>query len=155
MASECEGIQYGRKRNASLHAGRDESTKSNNRRKIYQKVLDPAILEWSYEQVSKKKGGNTKGIGEETLDSYSKDTILSVSRSLKDHSFRFKPIRRVGIPKPNGEKRPLGIPGPRDKVIQKAMATVLEEIYENKFSNNNHGFRPNRGTHTAIKTVTG
>lgn len=118
------------------------------------KICNPERLILAYELISKNKASNTKGTDSETLDSYSKDTIYSVSKSLKDHTFTFKPIRRVEIPKTNGGIRKLGIPGPRDKVIQKVMAMTLEEIYETKFLNSSHGFRPKRGTHSALRSVT-
>jgi retron-type reverse transcriptase len=59
------------------------------------------------------------------------------------------------IPKPNGDVRPLGIPSPRDKVVQRSMVNVLEKIYEPIFLDSSVGFRPGRSTHTAIKAVTG
>ena len=90
-----------------------------------------------------------------TLDGYSKETIKELSLSLKDHSFKFKPIRRVYISKRDGTLRPLGIPGPRDKVVQKAGAIELEKIFEKIFLNSSHGFRPKRGTHTALKQISG
>jgi len=49
--------------------------------------------------------------------------------------------------------RPLGIPSPRDKVIQKAMTILLELIYEQEFLDFNHGFRPKRGCHTAMAQI--
>jgi retron-type reverse transcriptase len=49
--------------------------------------------------------------------------------------------------------RPLGIPTPMDKIVQKAMALILELIYEPDFSNLSHGFRPNRSCHTAMKQL--
>lgn len=153
-AGECKVVQHNRERKVNLATGRPKST-NTNRKQIYHKIRDKKILTFSYEQISKKKGSNTKGTDDVTLDSYSKDTIQSVSNSLKDHSFKFKPIRRLEIPKPNGGTRPLGIPGPRDKVIQKAMTIALEEIYENRFMDSSHGFRPKRGVHTALKQVTG
>jgi retron-type reverse transcriptase len=90
----------------------------------------------------------------ETLDGYSNQTIEEVLNTLKDHSLKFKPVRRMYIPKKDGSLRPLGIPSPRDKVIQKAMATVLDEIYEPKFLNSSFGFRSGRGTHGALKQAT-
>jgi retron-type reverse transcriptase len=75
-------------------------------------------------------------------------------QKLKDHSFAFKPIKRIYIKKSNGMQRPLGVPSPIDKVVLKAMSMILENIYEPKFLNTNHGFRPNRGTHTALESIT-
>jgi len=109
----------------------------------------------AYNQISRKKGANTVGVDDETLDGMSKETIRSLSQKLKDHSFRFKPIRRVYIPKKDGSLRPIGIPGPRDKVVQKAAANALEEIFEKEFLKCNHGFRANKGTHTALKEISG
>jgi RNA-directed DNA polymerase len=118
-------------------------------------MQDPNSLKQAYDLVSKKKGANTKGIDDLTLDGYSKETIGELSLSLKDHSFKFKPIRCIYIPKRDGFQRPLGIPGPRDKVVQKAAAVELEKIFEKIFEESSHGFRPKRGTHTALKQISG
>lgn len=149
-SSECEVIQCNKLRTLNLETGLKKSTKV----KIYDQITNKENLELAYELISNKKGSNTVGIDGKTLDSYSKDTINTVSKSLKDHSFRFKPIRRVFIPKPDGTQRPLGIPSPRDKVVLKTMAIALEKKYKHKFLDCNHGFRPNRGTHSAIKEAT-
>jgi len=153
MSGECEVVQCDDMSKSNLSkTGLRETLKVND---IYQDIYNERNLEIAYELISNKKGSNTKGIGNETLDSYSKDTIKSVSESLKNHQFKFKPIRRVYIPKPNGKLRPLGIPSPRDKVVQKSIVMALERIYENKFLECSYGFRPKRGTHSAIKEVTG
>jgi retron-type reverse transcriptase len=122
---------------------------------LYKRLQQPQNLKYAYDLISKKKGANTKGVENTTLDGYSNETIKSLSESFKNHSFKFKPIRRVHIPKRDGSKRPLGIPGPRDKVVQKAATIELENIFENIFENSSHGFRPKRGTHTALKEISG
>jgi len=154
MFRECEVTQRRELTTSNLVMGHKKLVQDLNNNFYKDKICNPAKLIQAYELVSSNKGINTKGIDSETLDSYSKDTIHSVSKSLKDHSFKFKPIRRVEIAKPNGSSRKLGIPSPRDKVVQKVMAMALEEIYEPKFSNSSHGFRPKRGTHSALKSVT-
>ena len=73
---------------------------------------------------------------------------------MKDESFTFKPGRRVQIPKPDSPKtRPLTIAPPRDKIVREVMKMILEAIFEPIFSNNSHGFRPNKSCHTALRQV--
>lgn len=106
----------------------------------------------------------TGGLGsdEETLDEFSK-VLKRITEELESERFQFKPtrLRREYIPKANGRlMRPRhnnfvgrGIPSPRDKIVQKAMAILLELIYEQEFLDVSHGFRPKRGCHTAIKQI--
>lgn len=155
MFRECEVIQRRELTTFNLVMGHKKLVQNLDNRFYLDKICNPERLIQAYKLVSKKKASSSKGIDSETLDIYSKDTIYSVSNNLKDHSFKFKPIRRVEIPKSNGGVRKLGIPSLRDKVIQKVMAMALEEIYEPKFLNSSHGFRPKRGTHSALKSVTG
>jgi retron-type reverse transcriptase len=88
------------------------------------------------------------------LDGFSDSDVNNIIQKLKDHSFAFKPVKRVYLEKPNGKKRPIGIPNSKDKVVLKAMSMVLEKIYEPEFLNTSHGFRPNRGTHSALNSIT-
>ena len=155
MFRECEVIQRRELTTFNLVMGHKKLVQNLDNRFYLDKICNPERLIQAHKLVSKKKASSSKGIDSETLDIYSKDTIYSVSNNLKDHSFKFKPIRRVEIPKSNGGVRKLGIPSLRDKVIQKVMAMALEEIYEPKFLNSSHGFRPKRGTHSALKSVTG
>lgn len=153
IPKEREGTQSGS--DDKLYLPKEGTIDNNKKRnKLYKQLLNAELLEKSYELVSKSKGANTPGIDDVTLDGYSKDTIKEVIQKLKDHTYQFKPIRRVYIPKKDGTERPIGIPGPRDKVVQKAVCLILEEIYENIFLDCSHGFRRNKGTHTALKQVT-
>jgi len=80
--------------------------------------------------------------------------LEKLSRSLADGSYRPQAIRRVWIPKPGGkEKRPLGIPTVRDRVVQTALRAVLEPIFERDFAAHSYGFRPNRSCKDALRRV--
>jgi retron-type reverse transcriptase len=72
---------------------------------------------------------------------------------MKDRTFQFKPSSRIFIPKTKGKMRPLGIPTPKDKIIQQAIKMIFEAKLEPMFHDSSYGFRPNRSTKSAIFQV--
>jgi group II intron reverse transcriptase/maturase len=113
-------------------------------------------LEWlraAYHQVRKD---GAPGVDDETAASYSSNLMENL-RSLLDRAksgcYRAPPVRRVHIPKGKGsETRPIGIPTFEDKVLQRAVAMVLEAIYEQDFMDCSYGFRPGRSAHQALES---
>jgi len=81
------------------------------------------------------------------------ENINDIISAMKTFSYKPKAVRRVNIPKGNGKTRPLGIPSYEDKLVQGVMADILSKIYEPKFCENSHGFRPNRSCHIALKEL--
>lgn len=120
---------------------------------LYRLLLNKELLTISYNIIKSKPGNMTPGTDNETLDGISNKLIDTIIGELRTQKFEFKPVRRVYIPKSNGKLRPLGVPSPRDKLVQQAMLLILEPIYEPIFSDYSHGFRPGRSCHTALKEI--
>jgi group II intron reverse transcriptase/maturase len=109
----------------------------------------------AYELIKSKPGNMTRGTTYETLDGVSLATLTTIQSKQKAGTFRFPPARRIQIPKPGKSKetRPLTIASPRDKIIQKAIQLVVEPLFEESFLDCSHGFRPNKGTRTAMAYI--
>jgi RNA-directed DNA polymerase len=104
-----------------------------------------------------KANGGAAGVDHVTVKEFEhrlEANLEKLSRMLKDGSYRPQGIRRVRIPKLGSkEKRPLGIPTVRDRVVQAALRAVLEPIFERDFAAQSYGFRPNRGCKDALRRV--
>lgn len=122
-------------------------------RDIYKLMMSQELYILAYRNIKSKPGNMTPGSDKITLDGISLRIIDRIILTMKNQSFQFKPVRREYILKPNGKTRPLGIPSPMDKLVQEAMRIILEAIYEPKFLETSHGFRPGRSCHTALKDI--
>jgi RNA-directed DNA polymerase len=120
---------------------------------LFRLLCRPDIFQVAYTNVYNNKGAITKGVDDDTLDGMSHDKIQLIVNSLKEDTYRPKPVRRTHIPKKDGNKRPLGIPSGSDKLVQEAIRIILEHIYEPVFSKNSHGFRPDLSCHTALSQI--
>jgi len=143
----------------AAHSGTEilsELTKLNNGKftGLYKCLAKEAMVLHSYNKIKSKPGNMTPGTDNLTLDEFSPEIVRKIADTLRNETFQFKPVRRVYIPKKNGKMRPLGVPSPRDKVVQESMRSLLELIFEPKFLNTSHGFRPSRSCHTALKQTT-
>jgi RNA-directed DNA polymerase len=114
-------------------------------------ILSPFNLNNAYKQVKRNKGaGGVDRMEVESLKDYlvtNKDELIT---SVLRGKYRPNPVRRVEIPKDNGQKRQLGIPTVVDRVIQQSIAQVLTPLYEPQFSDHSYGFRPKRNAHQAL-----
>ena len=108
----------------------------------------------AYNKISKNTGSLTEGIDNETIDGINLDKLRKLQIEVLNGSFQWGGIKRIYIPKPGKkEKRPLGIPNIRDRIVQEILKIIIEPIFESRFSNNSHGFRPGRGCHTALRMI--
>src|SRR2546430_9235505 len=120
---------------------------------VYRQLFNPAMYLRSYAILYSNKGAMTPGITEETVDGMSQEKIAKIIEAIRLERWQWKPVRRVEIPKRKGGKRPLGMPTWSDKVVQDVIRSILEAYYEPQFSEHSHGFRPNRGCHSALTEI--
>jgi len=106
-----------------------------------------------YLNIKSKAGNMTQSLNPETLDGINLDWFNRIIHTFRNGKFNFRPSRRTYIPKPNGKRRPLTIPSPRDKIVQEGMRILLECIFDVKFRESSHAFRPKRGCHTALNQI--
>jgi group II intron reverse transcriptase/maturase len=121
--------------------------------RVYRQLFNEDLYLRAYARLATNQGAMTKGTTDETVDGMSRRKIAALIEQLRHERFRWTPVRRILIPKANGKMRPLGIPTWKDKLLQEAVRSVLEAYYEPQFSPNSHGFRPDRGCHTALKDI--
>ena len=118
---------------------------------LLEKVLDDKNLYRAYEQVYKNKGtSGVDGMTVEEVGYYLYKYKEEIKEQLRNRKYKPSPVKRVYIPKDNGDKRGLGIPTVIDRIIQQAIVQVLSPIYENQFSETSYGFRPNRSCEMAV-----
>ena len=118
---------------------------------LLEKVLDDKNLFEAYKQVYKNKGAS--GVDGVTVDELGEYMYLhkeKIKEQIRNRKYKPSPVRRVYIPKENGDKRGLGIPTVVDRLIQQAIVQVLSPIYEKQFSDTSYGFRPGRSCEMAI-----
>jgi group II intron reverse transcriptase/maturase len=121
--------------------------------RVYRLLYNPDLYLTAYGRLYRNKGATTPGATGETVEGMSLDKIKAIIELLRYERYRWSPARRVYIPKANGKKRPLGLPGWSDKLVQEVMRMILEAYYEPRFSDRSHGFRPGRGPHTALSEI--
>jgi len=133
--------QQGRRKRIKAHSLID---------KIYYKLN----LYNAWEKVKANRGaGGVDGKSIEWFEENLEENIERLHQELKKDEYRPQPVKRVWIPKPNGDKRGLGIPTIRDRVVQQAMLIRLEPVFEPTFVENSYGFRPGRSAHQAVEEI--
>lgn len=131
-----------------------EIRKEQTNMEILENVLDAGNLVDAMNKVlaNKGAGGIDKVTTEKFKEEFEKGNINfeEIKEQIRNRKYNPSAVRRVYIPKANGEKRGLGIPTVMDRIIQQAIVQVLSPIYEEQFSNSSYGFRPNRSCEMAV-----
>lgn len=124
---------------------------------LYRLMLKKDMYVLAYERLKSKPGNMTPGTDDETLDGFSLGEIDKIIEQMRSESYRCKPVRESFIPKANGKLRRLGIPCPRDKIVQEVVRIILEAVYDSPhgpyFSDCSHGFRRSKSCHSAVREI--
>lgn len=120
---------------------------------IYPLLYKQQFYLTAYNKLSKNSGSLTPGETNETIDGMSLKRIDTIIDEMRYERYKWHKLRQVDIPKSNGGFRTLSIPEWRDKLVQEVMRMILSAIYEPKFLDCSHGFRPGRGCHTALQRI--
>ena len=120
---------------------------------LYRQLFNPQLYLLAYGRIYSNKGAMTPGPDAETADGMTTGKIERIIDALRHERYRFRPVRRLYIPKKDGKQRPLGLPSWSDKLLGEFVRLLLEAYYEPQFSDHSHGYRPRRGCHTALREV--
>jgi len=122
---------------------------------LIDKVWSERTLGLAWEKVRSNAGAcGVDGITIARFEKDSQSRLLAVKEQIKQGNYQPQPVKRVWIPKPgSAEKRPLGIPTVKDRVVQAALRMVIEPIFESSFAEQSYGFRPGRGCKEALRRV--
>ena len=124
---------------------------------LYDRIYRQDVLWAAWEKV--RANGGEAGLDGVSIEAIEKDAagpqelVNTVHQELRTKTYKPKAVRRVYIDKPDGSKRPLGIPTIRDRVVQTACLLILEPIFEADFENCSYGYRPERNAHQALEEI--
>jgi group II intron reverse transcriptase/maturase len=117
-------------------------------------VLTVGFLFWCWDFINRRASAGVDKLDAIAYEDYLIGNIQQLAQEVKEGTYRAKLVLRKYIPKMDGKLRPLGIPAIADKLLQLAVAKVLEAIYEQDFLPCSYGYRPRSGAHKAIKDLT-
>ena len=115
-------------------------------------VNEQSLME-EHRKQSRRKATGADGVDKAQYDEDAEGNIRQLVERMKKFQYKPQPVRRTYIPKANGKLRPLGIPAYEDRLVQGVMANALNEVYEPRFLDCSHGFRPGRSAHDVVRYI--
>src|ERR1017187_7281411 len=115
--------------------------------------LSVDLLRDSFYAIQRKAAPGVDGVRWEEYGTGLEDRMVDLHTRVHRGAYRAKPSRRVYIPKADGRQRPLGVAALEDKIVQQAVVTILNQIYEGDFRGFSYGFRPGRSQHQALDAL--
>jgi len=133
-----------------------ESAKNNKKQSFTTLMhhLNVELLRQSFYKLKRQSAKGVDGVSWQKYEETLEGRLIDLHKRIHSGSYKPKPARRVYIPKGNGEQRPLSIQCVEDKLVQQAVVTILNQIYETDFKGFSYGFRPKRSQHDALDALT-
>jgi group II intron reverse transcriptase/maturase len=122
-------------------------------KRVYRQLYNLNLYLTAYGRIYRNAGAMTPGVTQETVDAMSLEKIRDIIAAVRLERYQWQPARRTYVPKKNGKKRPLGLPVWSDKLLAEVIRSILDAYFEGTFSDHSHGFRPERGCHTALREI--
>jgi group II intron reverse transcriptase/maturase len=116
-------------------------------------LIDEDSLREAYRRTCKSSAPGIDGVTAKLYAEHLDDNLHDLHERLRNGRYQAVPVVRVWIEKEDGGSRPIGKPGFEDQIVQRAVAMLLEAIYEQDFSDSSYGFRPGRSPHDALREV--
>ena len=142
-----------RKQTSLWGIAKTAKAKPTHRFRDLYRMLTPSLLWQAWKRLDKKSAIADDNLTIEEYGHNLSENLVNLAERLKAKRYRTKLIRRKYIPKDNGKLRPLGIPALEDKITQRAVAMILENIYEQDFLECSYGYRPKRSAKGAIRDL--
>ncbi len=131
-----------------------QAEKESSCEDLLERILSRTNVYLAWKQVKANKGApGIDGMSVPHFWHFAQSHWEMIRAKLYAGTYRPSPVKRVMIPKPDGSKRPLGIPTVLDRVIQQAIAQMLAPLFEPVFSDRSYGFRPGRKAHDAVEQI--
>ena len=139
-------------RNLYLAAKKDKQRRFHA---LYDRIFRLDVLWRAWKEVRENKGSaGIDGITFEMIEEYGvEEYLLDIQEDLQNKKYMPQPVKRIYIPKPDGKKRPLGIPTIRDRIVQQACKILIESVFEADFLDSSYGFRLKRDAKQATEKV--
>ena len=154
MESNTRPTQSGERVSLGLQGVRERARK--NKQERFTALLHhvtPGLLRESYFAWKRKAAPGVDGMTGKEYATGLEDRLNDLHSRVHRGAYRAQPSKRQWIPKDNGKQRPLGIAALEDKIVQQAVVTVLNAIYEEDFRGFSYGFRPGRSQHMALDAL--
>ncbi len=138
------------RRRGALESRDGEKHGTPQERIMIEEILEPENFAAAWKRVRANKGApGIDGMTVADFPAFARENWPRISKAIMEGRYRPAPVRRAWVPKPDGSKRPLGIPTVLDRVIQQAVAQALSLLFEVDFSENSHGLPSLRSCHAS------